>query len=118
MQNDQHVRDNESAAAPAGKSSDPPRRQECTWLPLATVVYTWTDKRESAVDKFCWKSAGGRCQGSSVPQGPAELREMALHTPSVEHERSPDYDDRNLRIPEDSVCFAAMKHSGHSTSPV
>ena len=42
------------------QSDDTLRNSTIRWLELASIVYAWTDRRESAEDRSWWKTAGAR----------------------------------------------------------
>ncbi len=42
------------------QSDDTLRSSAIRWLELASVVYAWTDRRESSEDRTWWKTAGAR----------------------------------------------------------
>ena len=42
------------------KADEKPRSDQVSWLDVAKVVYTWTDRRETDIDRKWWNTAGIR----------------------------------------------------------
>ena len=62
-----HATDDEAEHTVKARYSEPPRQAEYNWFPLAIVIYTWTDKRESEVDKTYWETASQDRSRSQTP---------------------------------------------------
>ncbi len=74
---------------PTDKNSEGLPGSEIVWQNLGLVIYGWTDKREAAVDREWWRSAGQRYPKLFVAKEPPETTVASgdvFDTPSPEQE--------------------------------